>query len=358
MPKKLPPHLPPPVCNIEDHKKWLRLKLILASAAFGLLAGLSGASILLGWIWPGYGGEDVWTVTEQNRSALSKVQLEEKIAKEIQDRIFTVYARETAFSVGSYLKKTDKLGESVAISSDGWLAMYLPDYNGSYKNWRVLSPIGTVYTPAKAVFDKYAGIVYLKLSNITTQGQTSQLKVVNFSEAPRVFDEIFIYQDGNWVKNSLGYPVYPLDSAHLDTIPNVLFGLGDGSSSGAVAINSQGRMVGFITNEGMLLSNVYLTRVMPEVLNKQTVLYPSLGVDGWFSVEQPVVVEDEKVKGFAVSRVWATGSPLKKGDIILEINGRPIETVDYLWYNKNETVSLKVMRGGEIIEIESKVFEV
>jgi len=134
MPKKLPPHLPPPVCNIADHKKWLRLKLILASAAFGLLAGLSGASILLGWIWPGYGGTDVWTVTEQNRSALSKVQLEEKIAKEIQERIFSVYARATAFNSDSYLKKSDKLGEGVAISSDGWLAMYLPDYNGVYKN--------------------------------------------------------------------------------------------------------------------------------------------------------------------------------------------------------------------------------
>jgi len=359
MPKKIPPHLPAPVCNIDDHKKWLRLKLILASAAFGLLAGLSGAAIMLGWIWPGYGGGDIWAVSEQNRSYLSTIQLEEKIAGEIKDRIFTIYESASVVGSNSYLKKSDKLGEAIAISSDGWLAMYLPNYTANYKNWRALSGDGSAYSLEKVVFDRYAGVVYLKLTNMTTDGQSnSQFKVVSFSDSVRSFDEIFVYQNDNWYRGLVSYGVYSAGVVHMDTAPVLFYSLNMSADAGSVAINNQGRVVGLINKEGLLLPNVYLTRIMPGILNRQAVAYTSLGVDGWFSKEQPIISKNEKVSGFMVNRVWGKSSPLKKGDIILEVNGKLIEAEDYLWYsNTNEMVKLKVLRGEKTLELESKVTE-
>jgi len=87
---------------------------------------------------------------------------------------------------------------------------------------------------------------------------------------------------------------------------------------------------------------------LPNILSAQTVVYPSLGADGWFSEEQPIVVASSSASGFAVTRVWSAGSKLRKGDIITEINGRVV-TADDLWYNitGNTTVRLQINKGGK-----------
>ena len=77
MPNLYPPHLPPPSCNLETHRRLRRLKILGAATFFGLIAGLTGASMMIAWIWPGYGGGDLWVVTEQTRSPLYRAQLEE-----------------------------------------------------------------------------------------------------------------------------------------------------------------------------------------------------------------------------------------------------------------------------------------
>ncbi len=356
--KRISPHLPSPVCNIVNHKKWLRLKLIAAAAAFGLLAGVSGAAIMIGWIWTGYGGGDVWIVS-QGRPAMPRAQLEEKIKREISERIIYVYNGLAGAGGVGYFDAQAKVGEAIMISSDGWAALSLPEWNGNYRGWRALSADGAVYEISKGLRDRHAGVAYLKVSPLKAgDSPGSQFKVVSFADDIRPGDEVFVFRQGSWQDNAIGPKIYsPRQAVHLDTAPSALYALRDAAPAGSIVINNQGRIVGLAGKDGLLLPAVYLTNIMPGVLSAQKIIYRSLGVDGWSSEEQPLVVNHERISGFIVQRAWGQGTLLRRGDIILEINGQ-IAAADKLWYNmKNETARLKVWRNGKALEMESKVLE-
>ena len=351
----IPPHLPPPSCNIQSHHRWQRLKLLGAAAFFGLLAGLSGASMMLGWIWPLYGEGDVWSVAK-SRSTLSRSQLEERVKLEVADRVATVYGAVSSVGVANYFNAKDKLAEAVIVSSDGWLVMSALSGRTDYKNWRVLLVDGSVYPLAKILADRYVGLVYLKLALGKDAAAGRQFKVVSFGDKISPLDEVFAYQDKNWRYGWVQYPVYnSAGRARLDSAAGPSFALNGSFAPGAVVIGVQGRVLGFVSADGLLLPNSFLTRILPGVLSSQKISYPSLGAEGWFSEEQPIIIGTEKVNGFMVSRVWSAGSNLLRGDVILEINGY-VATADNLWYNlSNQSVKLKIWRNGKIVEIESQV---
>jgi S1-C subfamily serine protease len=97
---------------------------------------------------------------------------------------------------------------------------------------------------------------------------------------------------------------------------------------------------------------------LPKVLSQQPLSYPSLGVDGWFGDEQTIISEKIKVQGFMVTNVWSASSVLRRGDVLLEVNGR-IVTPDNLWYtiNNNQTVKVKILRATKVVELETKVVQ-
>jgi len=129
-----PPHLPAPSCNVASHRKWQRIKILLAAAVFGLVAGLSGAAIMLGWIWPGWGGGDDWMVSRVNNSWLNRTQLEERVRIEMADRVAVVYSRANVWHGANYFSETDKIGEASVVTSDGWLVMHYQGSVGGYKS--------------------------------------------------------------------------------------------------------------------------------------------------------------------------------------------------------------------------------
>lgn len=359
MPKKVPPHLPPQICDVGSHRRWDRIKILLLSVGFGLLAGVTGASVTLAWIWPGYGGGDTWVVS-QRRPLSSGLQLEEKVNQETRDRIFSVFSNSVALNSGSYtLRQQDKLGDAIAISSDGWLAMYLPTLSGSAKNWRVVGNDGTVYNVDKVLPDYNSGMTYLRVILKPTGQNSNQLKVATFQEKFSFIEEVFVFQEGNWHQNNLGFSVTANKPvAHLDTAASEFFSLNSPALPGSIVINSQGRVAGFVNSAGVLLPNVYITRIVPSLLQDMKVSYYSLGVEGLYSREQAIIVDGEDRGGFVVSKVLAKNSLLKKGDIILDINGKEIEAEPYLWYNKDQKVRVTLLRNGKSVEVETSVVEI
>lgn len=350
-----PPHLPPKTSNVEQYRMWQRLKLLLAAAVFSLIVGASGASIMLGWIWPRFAEGDSW-ITSYNRPALSRAQLESRVREEIADRVVAVYKGSAAIGGINYLNK--KIGDGIMISSDGWLALYQPQYDNTFKNTLVSLRDGSIYQVQNAVWDSYSGILYLKIQN-------EQFKVVGFVDETDSLDEIFVWQDSNWYHSTVLYPTFNYKIPHVDTAPIGSYSLNNEFKSGSVAINNQGRIVGFVSENNTLLPSVHLTRVLAKVLSEQEIEYPSLGVEGWFSEEQVLFAapEDkdkagEKLQGFLVANVLVPSSVLRKGDVILQINGR-IVFWDNLWYiiNNSETVNATVLRNGKEIELPIKVVQ-
>jgi hypothetical protein len=362
----IPPHLPPKTSNLEFHRLWQRLKILLILVIFSVIAGMSGASMMIGWIWPRFAEGDTW-ITSYARPGLSRAQLEDRIREEVSTRIVEVHKGLASLSGTSYLNK--KIGDGIMLSSDGWIAMYQPNYDGSYKNMYVATQDGKIWQPEKALLDKYSGILYVKIGD-------GQFKVSGFVDENSALDDIFIFHNSYWYHGSVLYPSLNYEIPHLDSAPLLSYSLSGSFNVGEVAINSQGRVVGFVTEKNLLLPSYYLTRILPKVLSQQSLSYPSLGIDGWFSEEQTIVSATatagcrltaakncptsseggagigEKVQGFMVTNVWSVANSLRRGDVLLEINGRVV-SVDNLWYiiNNSQTFNVKVLRAGKIVEL-------
>lgn len=348
----IPPHLPPPVCDIEKHREWRRLKMFFVVTAVGLLAGISGAAVSVGWIWPIYGGGDTW-VDSRIGSSVSEVQTEERVFKErVIGRIVSVYEGASVLGSANFFDAQKKIGDAMVIGSDGWLAMYFSGYSGNFKKWQVLANNGTVYKLEKAVADPQSGLLFIKV--VIKDGSTIADRVMDLNYIVDSGDQVLVYQKDNWYRGAIGYREFTaISPVHIDTAPVVFYTLEGVFDVGSIAVSEQGKVAGIVARNNLLLPNVYLSRILPSVLEKERVVYPSLGVDGFYSEERPIILKEEQVKGFLVSRVWGKESPLRRGDVILEINGQVLGP-DVLWYNIfSKTIKLKVWRAGTVMEVES-----
>lgn len=351
----LPPHLPPKSCSIENHRHWRRLKILLVAAVFGLIAGMSGASMMLGWIWPRFAEGDSW-ITSYTSPGLTRAQLENRIQEEISSRIVAVYKSFVSLNLSTgqaggtnYLNK--KIGDGIIVSSDGWFAMYHPNYDGNHKNLYALTKDGRVLQAEKAQLDKYSGILYVKIKD-------QQFKVVGFNDADSSLDDLFVFQNYYWHHASALYPFLNYKIPHLDSAPLLSYSLSNSFNAGEIVINNRGQVVGFINEKNLLLPSLYITRILPKVLSQQAISYPSLGVEGWFSQEQPIVFKNERVSGFLVANIWSVPNPLRRGDVLMEINGRVV-TADNLWYiiSSGQTLNVKILRAGKTVELVIKTVQ-
>jgi len=358
-----PPHLPNPSCSVPLHQSWQRLGLIVLSIVFGLIGGISGASMAIGWIWPDFGGGNYWLVSNVER-ATSRAELQEVIKKETVQKIMIVYSGSQKIGNVSYLNEKSKLGEAAVVGSDGWLSMYLPDQRdlNTYNLWTIVNNEGGNYQATKVLYDNKTRIVYFKIKGLSKVGEkeisNEQFKVIGFSEGEKIGSGIFVYQNGLWNSNFLDYEYFLTENPHLDSAPVRLFSLQNKNlNPGSMVINNQGRLVGFVMENGAVLQSVHIARVLPGVLNKQQIIYPTFMVEGWFSSEQKLVSDNNIIKGFLVTNVLKTDAKLLKGDIITEINGQIVEN-ENLWYNlRGENARLKVLRRGKILDLEAVIKE-
>lgn len=359
----LAPHLPAPSCNIKGHERWINLKCILASSFLGLVAGVSGASIVLGWIWPNYGEGDTWIVS-RSKGVSTGTNLEEIVRKESTERIFSVYRGSSKIDSLEYLPLSEKIGEAVAISSDGWLAMYVKQGISAAitGKLRIISSDGAVFAAEKYLFDYQTKIAYIKISgSVKTSAEdsaTTQFKVASFEEIGREYQEIFVHESGDWRFAETGYRknLPPLTS-RIDSAPSYVYSLNGNFSAGSVAITARGRVAGFITDTNELIPAVALTRIMPGVLDRQKIEYPSFGVSGWFSEIQPAFSQGNKLTGFVVANVWSRASKLRRGDVIMEINGQIIRD-ESLWYNiGDKEVTLTISRAGKVFDLTAVIIK-
>jgi type II secretory pathway component PulC len=68
------------------------------------------------------------------------------------------------------------------------------------------------------------------------------------------------------------------------------------------------------------------------------------------------VIDGVKTVGFAVNKIWSTKSVLKKGDVILQLNGQSWQDGVELFSSFGESEKLKIWRAGKIIEIDAALF--
>lgn len=343
-----PPHLPAPTCNLEHHRKWERLKLLLTAVFFGLLAGGTGASMILGWVWPGLGGGDSWILSHVSSNPAHDF-LDDQVRVELEDRVGTLYRDFSGVSGVNYFSQDKKISDVFFVSSDGWLVFYDDKIESNIKTWQVLLKNGNVYNVQKVLHDANANLTYIK---INSADGGAQFKVVSFADDAKPTSDVFVFDQGVWKRATVFNKIArAFHLPHLDNAPSQAFELSASFSAGDIVANGQGKIVGVISNNNFVMPAQYLTSVLPGVLSLQKVTYRTLGVYGWFSDEQPLLDKNGKIDGFVVTRVVGD-TKLKVGDVISTVNGN-IVNGDILWYNimSNQSVKLQVLRKDKTVEI-------
>jgi hypothetical protein len=124
-------------------------------------------------------------------------------------------------------------------------------------------------------------------------------------------------------------------------------------------VDNDGRFVGVVNDNGQVMVSRYIVAILPGILGAQKLAYHTLGLEGWYSAERPIVINGELVNGFAVSKNIFGNTLLKSGDIILQVSGQ-LANAENLWYNivNNRSLNLKIWRRGKVIDIVASVKEI
>ncbi len=348
----LPPHLPPPSSTIAGHRRLERLKLILFVTAMSVFAGAAGALIILGWVSPAVIEQYTGGIS-YNRSVQLPSELSDRVRQDISERVLMVYQSSEVVGSLTYVPVTAKRRPGVLVSSDGWIALYDTSPERALKEWRVVTGGGAVYGVTKILVDAASGLTYAKLSPSGAESGRSQFKVVNFSAPVSAGDTVFISEPGAWSGVVIKSAAAPAAAAvYRDSAPHDFYILAASAAPGAVAITPEGELAGFIRADGTMTLAVSAARALESVLSQERVQYPSLGLEGAYTSDQPVMTEDGSQAGFLVSKTPAA-SALRRGDLITDINGQVV-TPAVLWHtisNKPTTVRIKILRGDKLLEL-------
>lgn len=321
-----------------------------------IVAGFAGGAVLLGWVWPRVAIDGSFFLATPPSAV--RASLSDKTARELADRILPVYRRveNVGTQVNALLNK-DKIGDAVVVSSDGWLAVA---GNKAVLNLNavVLAPGGKMLPIEKIVDDKETGVVYLKIAAPDQAGeQSGQFKIVSFADGVTPGDEVFVFNQGWWqLAAATEKRGTVLDSPHLDSVPVAAVSLDVSAPQGSLVMMPDGRLAGFVGNNSELIPAAAVAHVVPGVLSGGVVDYPTLGVEGWFSDELPVVVNGVSQTGFLVNKVRDKNSVLRRGDLITQVNGYTPKLNNW-WGALQGSTSLKltVWRAGKSIQLTAQV---
>lgn len=349
-----PPHLPAPSSNLKKHQQFERLKIIFVATIFGMLSGLSGAAIMQGWIWPLSNGGDNFFLSRLSTS-VPREQLQNRTQIKIANEIFAIYQKSTTLGAAHNFSESDRVADAVMGVTSGWVVAYVPNYYGFTKDWIAVAENGSLYNISRALFDKKTGLLYLSLSRAGVANQ--QFKVVNFNTDIKQYDEVFVFQDGQWHSSMITGQAPRTTDSHLDAASVPTYSLNYKFKAGGIVIDADGNIVGFVNDRSVLAALPVEDYFLNGIENKKQLTYPSLGVEGWYSDEKLLVINDEKISGFIVNRVLANKQYFQKGDIILKVDGRPADRTNVWNSLLKPSVRVSIWRNGKVIESSVSVVE-
>lgn len=353
-----PPHLPPPASSLARHRQWQGIKTILVSTLFGLLAGISGAAILIGWVWPTLSDSNGWLFS-LNTASITHEQLQAKAELKIADEVFNIYKKANIDGQASYFSPADKVGDGVMSVTSGWLTAFIPNFDGHSKDWIAISQNGSLYTINRFLFDKRTSLAYLKIVPLLKNANPNQqFKVVTFSGGVSALDDVFVFSDGRWTSAvAMGQVGGQFDS-HLDVVPPEAYSISESFKDGSIAIDSSGNVVGFVVGGNTVFPLSKIDYFLAGIDDKKQITYPSLGVEGSYSAEKPLVLNDEKTIGFIVAKVVGNRQFFQKNDILLEVNGRPADWENVWNAVFGNTARVRVWRSGKVLEGQIPIIQI
>ncbi|MFB6225771.1 MAG: hypothetical protein ABEJ02_00275, partial [Candidatus Paceibacteria bacterium] len=252
------------------------------------------------------------TEKEEQIDSLTKEQVEQR----------TVDIYDTRNKIEGKYYRDEVLAQGVVLSSDGWIVAYRPDYrSGSYRSWEAVDHRGVVHEIEKSLYDPQSGMLYLYLGG-------DNFRVSGIADWDDLDPADALWTVADWKRFVLdekqktgSREVYNLKE------PIYSFKLPVDKKDASVVVNSSGELVGFLGENGRVVPSWYVSAHMDDVLGGEELSYD-------FPDTQGIIInrfsrEDNRTEtktGFYITQTKS--DQLKRGDIIIEINGKPIKTKD------------------------------
>ncbi len=351
-----PPHLPSPSSSL----RWRRLKerslVVVAFSLCGLVAGVAGTALVLGW------GLKDFTVfnpltTAPDLSA-REVVLDDSVRHQVESQLYTLYRASTAFGGGVFLNTHDTTAVGVLINADNWLVAYAPGQSALAHSWQVLGPDEQMYRIDKVIADRLTNLLYLHIVSINNSVNTGRElpRAASFAPVMSAGDPLFVNDNRVWLTTRLQViSTAAVVTPHLDGLPATSYNINISASPGSVVVGNDGRFVGFVINGNKVFPLSRFADSIPSIVQSGRATYASLGAEGWWSEEQPIVVSSTRVYGFMVNRIVDKNSKLRRGDIIREINGQSATSDNLIKALLETNARLRVWRNGAMVELTSPV---
>lgn len=347
MTKNFPPHLPAKSCSVPLHR-WIRsIWVIIFIVCISFFAGITGALVSDAWISPTPLGFD--TGLQFARQAPVGATLGQSTQQHVSQRIFTIVDTRKKIE-DTYITQSSIVGEAVILSSDGWSAYYAPSYvAGGESFWELVDQAGNVYEIESTTYDAVHDMLYIK-ANAHGLRVSKLLPVEQINNGATVFT----YVHNNWQevqlhqeRSELSGSAAPIDTAMVRM--NVL----QPAPSGAIVVNEQGALVGFVSTNNTIVSASHILAQLSSVLQEGVLIRQSFPWYGQFVEDIELEGSNQKTTGFFVQRTMDKRVDIRSGDIILSIAG---ETIDPLHARLQlllapAELSLRILRDGEPIDI-------
>lgn len=351
---KHPPHLPKPPEKeplLERHPAlpWFLLVVVLA-----FVTAVAGSLSTIAWLGPSSSDTNIIrTLRAQLPSGGREVSLDPFVEQQVRQRMVTVYDARKKIN-GFVYPESAAVGVAVLLNSEGWAAMYAPDYrDGTYKNLQAVGNQGNIYSLLSAQKDPVSDIVYFKIQG---DGFRGDISFFNWDGA-NVVGESFVRigtKDIGAVHIQKATRIANTESFALSK-QIYAFQISGDHSIGDILVTEQGNFVGFAGLNGTLQESWYVAGQLQSLFDTGTISYTGIHASGVMVRGIQVNGILERHVGFLITQspTRASSSTLGVGDVVVSVNGKLFDerTAGQDILNATSPVSVRVFRGGEELDI-------
>lgn len=337
------PHLPsqpPAPC----HERAFSLRGLAFIILFSFLTSAAVTLATIVWILPSSIPSYVSARIDDRQRSRSGA-LDESAAAAIRQRQVMLFDRRLKVA-GELYPASDVPRAAVLLSADGWSVAPGKFLSGA-ESWLVgIDHIGLQHNVQKIVEDAVAGLTYIKFS-----GQ-------NFRAAPLSDGEDS--PESGWIverERALSAALAPPPSGD-DGTARPIWQARAGRPVATSAIlpaplwSGDGELIGLADASGILIPSAFIKLALPQVLSAGRASHAGAPWRGYFVFGAATADKAVKtVHGFYVRSLDATvkNSPVRAGDVILEINGQPVQpnTIAYQILSAPKEFTVTIFRNGK-----------
>ncbi len=262
----------------------------------------------------------------------------------------------------------DRAHVGVVLTSDGWLAVFVPSGSTTTLKGASARIRGQMYPVVQSVFDTTVQVLFVKVD-------ASGLSVAAFGKGrdTRVGEQVFVATGAQEVMpTSVMLHVWPGAKPVSSDQPNRTLVLDQEVVSGSVVFNLSGDLIGLTQAENQLLPIEPVLPALRSLLEQQKIIHPSFGVlyiDLAHALSVSPTLSRSNKNGallYGTSSVVRGGAAklagLRPADILLSINGASINEMRGLdelieQYRPGDVVQVLIDRAGETQTVEVKLGE-